>query len=65
MRPTSILGEDLEALGLYIEEDEHTVCLKYGEDVIARWWATTVRLASIRNTARIWAKKHDKEKQSV
>ena len=65
MSQNAILSEDMVALGLYIEEDDHLVMLKYKDEVIARWWSSGARLAAIRNAARTWAKKHDKEKRSV
>ena len=61
MSQNAILSKDLVALGLYIEEDDHNVYLKYMGETIGRWWATAARLASIRNAARTWAKKHDKK----
>ena len=65
MRQNAILSEELMALGLYIEEDDHSVMLKYKDEVIARWWSSGARLSAIRNAARTWAKRHDKEKRSV
>jgi len=64
MRKNTILSKDLVDRGLYIEEDDHNVYLKYKGETIGRWWATAARAVAIRNAARIWARKHDKEKQS-
>lgn len=58
MSQNAILSEDLVALGLYIEEDDHFIYLKYKGEAIARWWATSARLRGIRNAARAWAKRH-------
>ena len=65
MNPNMILSDDLVALGLYIEEDDHNIYLKHENQVIGRWWYWAAMLVSIRNAARTWAEKHDKEKQSV
>ncbi|KPJ52067.1 MAG: hypothetical protein AMJ37_03575 [Dehalococcoidia bacterium DG_18] len=62
MSQNAILSKDLVALGLYIEEDEHFVYLKHRGAKIGTWWATTARLAAIRNAARVWAKNHVKDK---
>lgn len=62
MRYNEILSVDLRARGLWIEEDDHFVYLRHTNEVIARWSATSARLSSIRNAARTWAKKHDKDK---
>lgn len=62
MSQNEILSPDLVALGLYIEEDDHHIYLKFEGETIGRWWSTGARLAAIRNAARAWAKKHDKEK---
>jgi len=65
MSQNAILSKDQVALGLYIEEDDHHVYLKYEGEVIARWWASGARLNAIRNAARVWAKDHDYEKREV
>lgn len=62
MSKNTILSYDLVALGLYLEEDDHNVYLKYKGETIGRWCATAARLEIIRNAARTWAKKHDKDK---
>ena len=64
MRHNEILSVDLRDRGLWINEDDHFIYLMYLNEVIARWWATAARLSSIRNAARTWAKKHDKEQIS-
>lgn len=61
MSQNAILTKDLVAIGLYIEEDDHHIYLKYEGEVIGRWWSTGARLVAIRNAARAWAKKHDKD----
>ena len=62
MSKNEILSKDLVDLGLYIEEDDHNVYLKYKGEVIARWWSSGARLVAIRNAARSWAKHHAKDK---
>lgn len=60
MSTNAILTDDLVALGLYIEEDEHRVYLKHKDKVIGRWWAPEATLFLIRTVAQSWANKHDK-----
>lgn len=60
MNSNTILSDDLVALGLYIEEDDHNVYLKHEGQVIGRWWYWAARLVAIRNAARAWAKKYAK-----
>jgi hypothetical protein len=64
MKQNSILSEDHEARGLYIEEDEHHIYLMYKGKVIGQWWLPTARLVAIRTVARSWALRHDKEKRA-
>lgn len=58
------MSEDLVALGLYIEEDEHNIQLMYDGKVVGQWWIPTARLVAIRTVARSWALRHDKKKRS-
>ena len=65
MSLNAILREDLVDLGLYIDEDDNYVYLKYKGEVVARWWVPTARLVAIRNVAQSWALRHAKEKISA
>jgi len=58
MKLTGYLGKDLEDLGLYLEDDGTFLYLKHGGEVIARFNAAAVTLATIRCIAQGWAEKH-------
>jgi hypothetical protein len=62
MRHNEILNADLRALGLWIDEDDHFVYLKCGNETVARWWGWAARLNAIRSAARSWAKNHDERR---
>jgi len=46
---TEVLRPQHREAGLYLEEDDHTVYLKQGDEVLARWPATGATIASIWN----------------
>ena len=60
MRLTSILGEGLEDLGLYLEEEEDFIYLKQGDRTLFAWYAPSARIAQIRQIARKWADRYAK-----
>ncbi|GAJ13310.1 unnamed protein product [marine sediment metagenome] len=41
------LSPEHQAAGLYLEEDDHTLCLKKEDKVLARWSATGATRESI------------------
>lgn len=48
---TQVLKPEHREAGLYLEEDDHTLYLKQGNEVLARWWATSATVTSIWNEA--------------
>ncbi len=44
-----VLSPEQQAAGLYLEEDDHTIYLKRGDEVLTRWSATGASRASIRD----------------
>jgi hypothetical protein len=48
---TEVLRPEHREAGLYLEEDDHTVYLKQGGEVLARWSATGATIAPIWNEA--------------
>lgn len=52
---TEVLRPEHREVGLYLEEDDHTVYLKQADEVLARWSATGTTIASIWNEADKYA----------
>lgn len=48
---TQALRPEHREAGLYLEEDDHVLYLKQGDEVLARWSATGATIASIWNEA--------------
>lgn len=46
-----VLSPEHQAAGLYLEEDDHTIYLKRGDEVLTRWSATGASRASIQGEA--------------